>query len=122
MINVGGANLLTFGPVPSRRLGRSLGINNIPPKFCSYSCVYCQVGPTLKTEIVPRAFYTPERIQSEVRQHLAQVRERGEHIDYLTFVPDGEPSLDARLGETIEALHPPGPPPCRVFVRRRKRP
>ncbi len=37
---------IAFGPVPSRRLGRSLGINNIPPKHCSYACVYCQVGPT----------------------------------------------------------------------------
>ena len=41
---------LTFGPVPSRQLGRSLGINNIPPKVCSYSCVYCQLGPTRSTE------------------------------------------------------------------------
>ena len=53
--------MLTFGPVPSRRLGRSLGINNIPPKACSYSCVYCQVGPTKSTEIVPRLCYTPEQ-------------------------------------------------------------
>ena len=53
--------MLTFGPVPSRRLGHSLGINNIPPKACSYSCVYCQVGPTNTTEIVPRQFYTPEQ-------------------------------------------------------------
>jgi len=40
-------NALTFGPVPSRRLGQSLGINNIPPKICSYACVYCQLGRTL---------------------------------------------------------------------------
>ena len=40
---------IAFGPVPSRRLGRSLGINNIPPKHCSYSCVYCQVGSTAAT-------------------------------------------------------------------------
>jgi len=102
--------LLTFGPVPSRRLGRSLGINNIPPKACPYSCVYCQVGPTLETEIIPRTFYTPERILREVQQRLAQVREMGEHVDYLTVVPDGEPSLDARLGETIDALRPFGIP------------
>lgn len=38
---------IAFGPVPSRRLGRSLGINNIPPKICTYACVYCQLGPTL---------------------------------------------------------------------------
>jgi len=98
--------MLTFGPVPSRRLGRSLGINNIPPKACSYSCVYCQVGPTKTTETVPRTFYTPEQIFLEVEKHLSQVQKKGEQVDYLTFVPDGEPSLDIQLSETIERLRP----------------
>ena len=98
--------MLTFGPVPSRRLGRSLGINNIPPKACSYSCIYCQVGPTKTTEIVPRKFYTPEQIFLEVEKHLSQVQKKGEHVDYLTFVPDGEPGLDIHLPETIECLRP----------------
>ncbi len=102
--------MLTFGPVPSRRLGRSLGINNIPPKACSYSCVYCQVGPTKTTEIVPRMFYTPEQIFLEVEKHLLQVQRKGEQVDYLTFVPDGEPSLDIYLSETIERLRPLGIP------------
>jgi len=102
--------MLTFGPVPSRRLGRSLGINNIPPKACSYSCIYCQVGPTLDTEIVPHSFYTPDQICREVEKHLEQVQEKGEQVDYLTFVPDGEPTLDSRLGETIERLRPLGIP------------
>jgi len=102
--------MLTFGPVPSRRLGRSLGINNIPPKACSYSCIYCQVGPTLDTEIVPHSFYTPGQICREVEKHLEQVQEKGEQVDYLTFVPDGEPTLDSRLGETIERLRPLGIP------------
>jgi len=52
--------MIVFGPVPSRRLGRSLGINNIPPKHCSYSCIYCQVGATNATEIEPRVFYQPD--------------------------------------------------------------
>lgn len=102
--------MLVFGPVPSRRLGRSLGINNIPPKACSYSCVYCQVGPTPATEMTPRPFYEPRHIRREVEKHLRQVREMGEQIDYLTFVPDGEPTLDLRLGEAIELLHPLGIP------------
>lgn len=101
---------MIFGPVPSRRLGRSLGINNIPPKACSYSCVYCQLGPTRTTEIVPRFFYTPDQIFQGVKKHLAQVREKNEQVDYLTFVPDGEPALDARLGESIEALRKLGIP------------
>lgn len=102
--------MLIFGPVPSRRLGQSLGINNIPPKSCSYSCVYCQVGPTARTEIEPRAFHEPERVVQAVDRHLARLRSRGERVDYLTFVPDGEPTLDARLGETIERLRPFGLP------------
>jgi len=102
--------MLIFGPVPSRRLGRSLGINNIPPKSCTYSCVYCQVGPTARTEVVPRAFYAPARIVREVKRHLSRLRERGERVDYLTFVPDGEPTLDDQLGETIERLRPLGIP------------
>lgn len=102
--------MLTFGPVPSRRLGRSLGINNIPPKACSYSCVYCQVGPTQATEIVLRTFYTPDQIYREVEKHLVQTREKGDRVDYLTFVPDGEPTLDAQLSETIERLRPLGIP------------
>jgi wyosine [tRNA(Phe)-imidazoG37] synthetase (radical SAM superfamily) len=101
---------IAFGPVPSRRLGRSLGINNIPPKHCSYSCVYCQVGPTAEEEITPRPFYPPEEILRQVRARLEAVRARGEAVDYLTFVPDGEPTLDSRLGESIDALRELGVP------------
>ena len=99
---------LVFGPVPSRRLGRSIGINNIPPKVCSFACVYCQVGPTLDRALDPRAFYEPRRIADEVEAHVTRVRDRGEDIDYLTFVPDGEPTLDAGLGESIRLLRPLG--------------
>lgn len=97
---------IAFGPVPSRRLGRSLGINNIPPKHCSYSCIYCQVGPTNAPEIASRTFYPPERILREVTERLATARAHGAAIDYLTFVPDGEPTLDARLADAIDALRP----------------
>lgn len=95
---------ITFGPGPSRRLGRSLGINNIPPKHCSYSCVYCQVGPTRHPEIVPRPFYPPEDIRRQVEARLEAVACQGGRADYLTFVPDGEPTLDSRLGEAIAGL------------------
>jgi len=101
---------IAFGPVPSRRLGRSLGINNIPPKHCSYSCIYCQVGPTAAQEIAPRAFYPPEVILRQVSQRLETVRAQGETVDYLTFVPDGEPTLDRHLGDSIDALRPLGLP------------
>jgi wyosine [tRNA(Phe)-imidazoG37] synthetase (radical SAM superfamily) len=95
---------IAFGPVASRRLGHSLGINNIPAKRCSYSCVYCQVGRTAQTELERVSFYEPELIAREVSTRLAQLRARGEPVDHLAFVPDGEPTLDARLGHTIALL------------------
>ena len=100
--------MIAFGPVPSRRLGRSLGINNIPPKACTYSCVYCQVGRTEKTRVDRRAFFNPEEIAAEVRNRVKLAHERGEPINYLTFVPDGEPTLDNNLGQEIELLRPLG--------------
>ncbi len=99
---------LAFGPVPSRRLGRSLGINNIPPKSCSYSCIYCQVGPTARQEIEPRVFYPPEMVAAAVSNRVDAAQAAGEQIDYLTFVPDGEPTLDINLGEAIDRLRPLG--------------
>ena len=96
--------MLTFGPVPSRRLGRSLGINNIPPKFCSYSCLYCQVGRTAHKEVELRTFYQPDEIFQAVKAQISAAQAAGEEIDYLTFVPDGEPTLDIQLGETIDLL------------------
>jgi len=102
--------MIAFGPVPSRRLGRSLGINNIPPKICTYSCVYCQLGRTLKMEVERRAFYEPGMVVSDVADKVARTREAGESIDYLSFVPDGEPTLDIHLGREIERLRPLGLP------------
>jgi len=96
--------MLTFGPVPSRRLGRSLGINNIPPKICTYSCVYCQLGKTFKMKIVPTEFYQPKEILSEVQNKVEKAKKMQEPIDYLTFVPDGEPTLDINLGQEIKLI------------------
>jgi len=97
---------ITFGPVPSRRLGRSLGVNNIPPKICSYSCVYCQVGSTSHREIKPHTFFHPKEILQQVEKRIDSLRSQGERIDYLTFVPEGEPTLDSNLEEAIELLRP----------------
>ncbi len=102
--------MIAFGPVPSRRLGRSLGINNIPDKVCSYACVYCQIGRTLKMEAARRHFYEPTFILNEVREKVQEALSRGERIDYLTFVPDGEPTLDINLGKEVELLRELGIP------------
>ena len=91
-----------FGPVPSRRLGRSLGINNIPPKNCTYSCVYCQLGRTRNLTVERRTFIDPELILDEVSRVVERVGEG--NIDYVTFVPDGEPTLDLNLGRIVSRL------------------
>ncbi len=96
--------MIAFGPVPSRRLGRSLGINNIPPKICTYACVYCQLGRTLKMQVERQAFYEPEEVIGVVRDKVISALDQDEAIDYLTFVPDGEPTLDLNLGVEISAL------------------
>jgi wyosine [tRNA(Phe)-imidazoG37] synthetase (radical SAM superfamily) len=92
---------LVFGPVPSRRLGRSLGVNNIPPKVCSYSCIYCQLGSTADQTVERRTFYSPEEIVQAVAAKRTAVEAAGDRIDYVTFVPDGEPTLDLHLGQAI---------------------
>jgi wyosine [tRNA(Phe)-imidazoG37] synthetase (radical SAM superfamily) len=101
---MGARFIIAFGPVPSRRLGRSLGVNNIPAKICTYSCIYCQLGSTIKEQVERRSFYKPERIFREVQRLVEKVEKGGEKIDYLTFVPDGEPTLDKSLGEEISLL------------------
>ena len=100
--------MIAFGPIPSRRLGRSLGINNIPPKRCSYACVYCQVGRTSQMRIERGTFFAPDEIVRAVEAKVAETKQAGESIDYLTFVPDGEPTLDIHLGQEIECLRPLG--------------
>jgi wyosine [tRNA(Phe)-imidazoG37] synthetase (radical SAM superfamily) len=100
--------MIAFGPVPSRRLGQSLGINNIPPKSCSYSCAYCQVGQTLTRTIDLGEFYAPDAIVSAVTARVLEIQRRREPLDFLTFVADGEPTLDIHLGREIELLRPLG--------------
>ncbi|WP_297501454.1 radical SAM protein [Thermococcus sp.] len=96
--------MIAFGPVPSRRLGKSLGVNNIPDKVCTYACVYCQIGRTLRMEIERKPFYEPELIFEEVRKKVEEAKKKGERIDYITFVPDGEPTLDINLGKEADLL------------------
>ena len=92
---------LAFGPVRSRRLGWSLGINNVPPKTCTYSCVYCQVGATDRARLERETWFAPDIVTAAVGARMAKCLASGQPIDYATFVPDGEPTLDRRLGEAI---------------------
>ncbi len=89
-----------FGPVPSRRMGRSLGISPIPQKACNYSCVYCQLGRTNKMTNRRQEYFPLEDILEEFDQHHS----KEEHYDVVTIVGEGEPTLYSRLGELILAL------------------
>lgn len=89
-----------FGPVRSRRLGRSLGIDPIPLKTCNWNCAYCQLGRTVPLTNI-RAEYCPaEAILIELRQAL----ELSKGIDWITFVGSGEPTLHSRIGELIRQV------------------
>lgn len=96
--------MIAFGPVTSRRLGLSLGINNIKSrKACSYACVYCQVGQTHSKTMVRVKQFEPERLYRDIVQYLKKL-DSHHKPDYLTFVANGEPTLDINLGEEIELL------------------
>ena len=86
-----------FGPVPSRRLGRSLGIDVTPFKTCSYDCIFCQCGCTTR-HVTERDEFVPfEEVCAEMARWLAE----DGRADYITFAGSGEPTLYSRLGELI---------------------
>lgn len=91
-----------YGPIPSRRLGRSLGIDPIPLKTCNWNCVYCQLGRSTPLTNERRDYVPPEAILAEVAEVLA-CHPPGE-IDYISFVGSGEPTLHASLGRMILAV------------------
>jgi wyosine [tRNA(Phe)-imidazoG37] synthetase (radical SAM superfamily) len=95
--------MIAFGPVPSRRLGNSLGINNIFAKHCSYSCIYCQAGRTDPLSLKRQDFYSPVEIVGAVHAKLKNAVHKSNPVDYLTFVADGEPTLDLNLDRAIQA-------------------
>lgn len=89
-----------YGPVPSRRLGISLGISPIPKKTCNYSCIYCQLGRTDKMTNTRESFFPPEDIMSEFKEYLSS----GQHFDAVTIVGEGEPTLYLDLGNLLTEL------------------
>ena len=91
-----------FGPVPSRRLGQSLGIDPIPFKTCNWNCVYCQLGRTTPLTNLRRNYFPPAEIVAQVSAAL-EAHPPGE-IDWVTFVGSGEPTLHASLGWMIRQV------------------
>ena len=90
-----------FGPVHSRRMGYSLGIDPLPRKTCSMDCVYCEVGRTDRWTMERREWIPADDILAEVEQKLTE----GHRVDVVTFSGSGEPVLHSRLGEMIDRIH-----------------
>jgi wyosine [tRNA(Phe)-imidazoG37] synthetase (radical SAM superfamily) len=88
-----------FGPVPSRRLGRSLGVDLIPRKTCPFDCIYCEVGPTTR-KTSQRLDYQAEAIMAELAAYLRQ----GPPLDYITLTGSGEPTLNLGLGKILRQI------------------
>lgn len=91
-----------FGPVPSRRLGQSLGIDPVPRKTCNWNCVYCQLGRTVPFQLERQSYYNVAKVLSQVKQSL-NAHQPGE-IDWITFVGSGETTLNAGLGEMLRGV------------------
>ena len=89
-----------FGPVPSRRLGRSLGVDLIPPKTCPYDCIYCEVGATTH-QTGKRFSYQTENIIGELENYLEDLPQPP---DIITLAGSGEPTLNLGLGRIISAI------------------
>jgi len=83
-----------FGPVPSRRLGISLGIDLVPPKTCTYNCIYCECGRTTALTIERKEYVSTDEVITEIDDYLSKSPE----IDYITFSGSGEPTLHNGIG------------------------
>ncbi|MBD3241228.1 MAG: radical SAM protein [Chitinivibrionales bacterium] len=89
-----------FGPVASRRLGRSLGVDVVPYKVCTYDCIYCEVGRTTRLTAEREEYVAPAAILDELTRWLAG----NQTPDYVTVTGAGEPTLHSGLGEIIRGI------------------
>jgi len=89
-----------YGPVPSRRLGLSLGVDIIPAKVCTLDCIYCQIGRTTEKTIERKNYTDIEAVLDELKKRVAQ----GLKADFITISGSGEPTLNSRLGELIDGI------------------
>ncbi len=89
-----------FGPVPSRRLGMSLGVDLVPKKVCSLDCVYCEVGRTTKLTLDRKEYIKFDKVKEELTNYFAN----NPDPDYITFSGSGEPTLNIRIGEILQFI------------------
>jgi wyosine [tRNA(Phe)-imidazoG37] synthetase (radical SAM superfamily) len=91
-----------FGPVPSRRLGRSLGIDLVPLKTCTFNCIYCQLGPTACQTLDRKAYVPGRQVIGELEEKLSSL---SPPPDYITFSGSGEPTLNSEIGWVIREIN-----------------
>lgn len=89
-----------YGPVMSRRLGRSLGVDLVPFKTCTYDCIYCQLGRTTDHTRQPRSYYDVDTIVSQIRRAV----DNDDKIDYVSLAGSGEPTLNSQIGVLIDRI------------------
>lgn len=89
-----------FGPVPSRRLGMSLGIDLVPHKVCTFNCIYCECGRTTRLTVQRDAYVPVEEVLAELEHYLAH----HPRPDFLTLSGAGEPTLNSHLGEVLSFI------------------
>jgi wyosine [tRNA(Phe)-imidazoG37] synthetase (radical SAM superfamily) len=90
-----------YGPVPSRRLGRSLGIDLVPHKICTYDCIYCQIGKTTDKTLVRKEYVPVKEILEEVKSFL---KEGTSSIDHFSLSGSGEPTLHSQIRSVINGI------------------
>ncbi|MCR4965691.1 MAG: radical SAM protein [Bacteroidales bacterium] len=97
---------IAFGPIHSRRLGSSLGINLLPTdvKICSFNCIYCECGWTLEKSLTAREYYPVETVMQAIEHKLQEALAEGKAVDSITFSGNGEPTLHPHFDQIIEQL------------------
>jgi wyosine [tRNA(Phe)-imidazoG37] synthetase (radical SAM superfamily) len=102
-----------FGPVPSRRLGRSLGVDLVPYKTCTFDCIYCDLGRTTHKTICRDSYVKPEEVRKELELTLPNLSRKP---DYITIAGSGEPTLNQHIGEIIHNIKDTTPIPLAVLT------
>ena len=97
-------NSTIFGPVISRRLGESLGINLLPNnrKICNFNCIYCECGPTYSANIINFNIPSRSEVKEKLGAHLNYIKSKGSFIDTITFAGNGEPTLHPEFAGIID--------------------
>ena len=98
MVNSSVEQKYIFGPVPSRRLGRSLGVDLVPYKICTFDCIYCDLGRTTHKTVSRQSYVPPDEVQGELELYLSVLDKKP---DYITLSGSGEPTLNTNIGEII---------------------